>query len=243
MAEFLTDTSEAHAPTFGLGDILHALFKHKWKILICTIIGIIAAVCVQVLYTPMYESHAKLLVRYVLERTPIDPDAPSQKMAMNVIGAEVEILTSWDLAVQVAEALGPKRLLPNAPGNPSVSDAAGSVSAGLTVIPSGASNMIFVAYRNRDPDLSRLVLDELVNRYFVRHLEVHRSAGAFDFVTQQTDQVHARLNETEDALRNLKMKAGIVSLADATNALSASLNKVGEQLENAEEELADQTTL
>lgn len=243
MAELLTDASDTHGPTFGLGDILHAIFKHKWKILICTIIGIIAAVCVQVLYTPMYESHAKLLVRYVLERTPIDPDAPSQKASMNVIGAEVEILNSWDLAVQVAEALGPKRLLPNAPGNPSASDAAGTISAGLTVIPSGGSNMIFVFYRNRDPDLARLVLDELVNRYFVRHLEVHRSAGAFDFVTQQTDQVHARLNETEDALRNLKMKAGIVSLADATNSLSASLGKVSEQLDNAEEELADQTTV
>ena len=31
-----------------------------------------------------------------------------------VIGAEIEILTSWDLAMQVAQAIGPKRLLPPA---------------------------------------------------------------------------------------------------------------------------------
>src|SRR5947209_16127356 len=243
MSELLTDASDSHYSNLNLGDILYALFKHKWKILICAVIGIIAAASVQILYTPVYESHAKLLVRYVLERTPIDPDANSQKMAMNVIGAEVEILTSWDLAVQVAEALGPKRLLPNAPGNPTASDAAGSIAAGLSVMPSMGSNIIFVAYRNPDPDLARLVLDELVNRYFNKHLEVHRSAGAFDFVTQQTDQVHARLNETEDALRSLKTKAGIVSLADSTNVLSASLNRVQEQLQTTEEELADQTTL
>ena len=36
------------------------------------------------------------------------------------INAEVSILTSWDLAVQVAEALGPKRVLPDAKGDPSI---------------------------------------------------------------------------------------------------------------------------
>ncbi len=237
MADELTDN---HYSGMSLGDILFAIFKHKWKILLCGIVGVIAAVTVQILYTPMYESHAKLLVRYVMERTPIDPDANSGKMAANIIGSEVEIITSWDLAVQVAEALGPQRLIPGATGQPSMTEAAGVVAGGLTVVPSGSSNIIFVAYRNADPDLARLVLDELVNRYFNKHLEVHRSAGAFDFVTQQTDQVHARLNETEDALRALKSKAGIVSLADSTASLSASLNKVQEQLQTTEEEIADQ---
>ena len=55
-----------------------------------------------------------------------------------------------------------------------------------------------------DPQIATLVLQELLSRYFVKHLEVHRSAGAFDFVTQQTDQVRARLNQTEDALKSLQ---------------------------------------
>ncbi|MDQ6626243.1 MAG: Wzz/FepE/Etk N-terminal domain-containing protein, partial [Verrucomicrobiota bacterium] len=241
MAEFLMDgNEEAHYSSFNLGDILYALFKHKWAILALGLAGLVAAGCVRFFYTPVYQSHAKLLVRYVLERTPIDPDA--QKMANNVIGAEIEILNSWDLSLQVAEALGAKRLLPNA-ASPSVSDAAGTVAGGLSVFPSGGANIIYVAYQNPDPDLAKLVLEELVNRYFVRHLEVHRSAGAFDFVTQQTDQVHARLNETEDALRSLKMKAGIVSVGDSKAALSMSLNKVEDQLQQTEEELADQETV
>ena len=51
--------------------------------------------------------------------------------------------------------------------------------------------------------MATLVLQELLSRYFVKHLEAYTaSAGAFDFVTQQTDQVRARLNQTEDALKS-----------------------------------------
>lgn len=240
MAELLTDSQPA-ASSMDMGDILHAVFKHKWKILICSLLGLAAAMAVYSYYTPLYESHAKLLVRYVLERTPIDPvDASSGKSSDNAIGSEVEILTSWDLAVQVAEAVGIKRLVPEAHGPVSKTDAAGVVAGGLRVESTKGSNILFVSYANRDPELAVLVLDELLNRYFTKHLEVHRSAGAFDFVTQQADQEHTRLNETEDALRALKAKAGIVSYADSTAALSSALHKATDELYTAEEEVAGQ---
>src|ERR1043165_5890598 len=91
-----------------LSDILFAMFKRKRTIIVCALLGIIAAAAVYLLYPPSYESQAKLLVRYVLERSAIDPveaekaTASSSSEADRVIGAEIEILTSWDLAVQVA---------------------------------------------------------------------------------------------------------------------------------------------
>src|SRR5205085_2733918 len=157
-----------------------------------------------------------------------------------VIGSEIEILNSWDLAVQTADAVGAKRLLPHAARAPSKEAAAATIASGLTLTTHKGSNIIFAAYRNRDPELTTLVLNELVTRYFNKHLEVHRSAGAFDFVTQQTDQVRARLNQTEDALRDLKAKAGIISLTESTTALSTELAKADDQLHQAEAELAEQ---
>ena len=56
-----------------LGDILFALFKRKRTISICAVAGIIAAAAVYFVYPPSYESQAKLLVRYVTERSAIDP--------------------------------------------------------------------------------------------------------------------------------------------------------------------------
>src|SRR5262249_29030049 len=202
-----------HHAGIHLSDILFALFKRKRTIIVCALVGIVAAAVFFFFYPPVYESEAKLLVRYVLERSAIDPiegtkpTFQSSSDSDRVIGAEIEILTSWDLAMQVAQAIGPKRLLPPAPvadpfkrlveavglkqllppsaASAAETDAARSIILGLQVLSNKGSNIIFISYKNRSPELATLVLQELLSRYFVKHLEVHRSAGAFDFVTQQ----------------------------------------------------------
>ncbi|MDQ6700322.1 MAG: hypothetical protein M3Z36_09060, partial [Acidobacteriota bacterium] len=155
------------------------------------------------------------------------------------VGPEVEILTSWDLAQQVAEAIGPQRLLPDSKTPPTSTQAAIVVSRGLSVGTAGG-NLLFVSYRNDDPQLAVRVLEELLSRYFVKHLEVHRSAGAFDFVSQQSDQVRARLNQTEDALKPLKEQAGIISLSDSWANLSAELSRTNTELRDTETAVAEQ---
>ena len=237
---------EAEASNLNLWNILIALFKRKWIILLLTTVGLVAAALVFFLWPHSYESDAVLLVRYVLDRNAVDPDTAgsigSKATTTNdtFINAEVAILKSWDLAVQVAEALGPKRVLPDAKGDPSVGAAAGAISGGLAVQSAKNSNVITVSYSTSRPEVATLVLNELVNRYFTKHLEVHRSAGAFDFVSQQSDQVRARLNQTEDALKSLKSKADIIDLKDSAAELTAGAAKIRDQLRNLEGELAEQ---
>ena len=231
----------------NVSEILSAIFKHKGKILICALIGLVGATVVFFFYPRQYESEAKLLVRYVLDRNPVDPVDNSTsttgfgKTTENVINSEVEILQSWDLAVQVAEAIGYKKLVPEMGDAANVNAAAYVVNAGLDVQARKGSDILFVSYTNSDPNLTTLVLNELVNRYFVKHLEVHRSAEAFDFVSRQTDQVRARLNETDDALKTLKTKAGVTSVADNTGTMSKDVIKIEDQYLAAEAELAEQT--
>ena len=263
MAEIQRELQQHHSG-IHLSDILFALFKRKRTIILCAVVGVIAAAAFYFFYPPVYESQAKLLVRYVLERSAVDSiestnasaaAASSNFYTDRVIGAEIEILTSWDLAAQVAQAIGPKRLLPPATDlltkvapaigikPPSAAateaEAASAVSLGLNVISNKGSNIISVSYKNRSPEIATLVLQELLSRYFVKHLEVHRSAGAFDFVSQQTDQVRTRLNQTEDALKSLRDKTGIISLEEGSKALTAEAAKTQEALNAAEAELAE----
>ncbi len=246
MAEIRRQTE--HHSGLKLGDILFALFKRKWTIIVCAILGITAGAAVYFIFPPSYESQAKLLVRYVTERSGVDPtEAEKAATASNnegdrVIGAEIEILTSWDLAVQVAQAIGPRRLLPTTK-EPTESEAARSIMVGLKAISNKGSNIILISYKNPNPEMATLVLQELLSRYFVKHLEVHRSAGAFDFVAQQTDQVRARLNQTEDALKSLKEKTGIASFKEGSVALTTEAGKTKEQLNAAEADLAEQQAL
>jgi uncharacterized protein involved in exopolysaccharide biosynthesis/Mrp family chromosome partitioning ATPase len=229
-----------HDSGMHLDDVLFALFKRKSTILLCALVGIMAAVALYFLWPPSYESRAKLLVRYVLERSGVDPVEAEKALTASsnegdrVIGAEVEILTSWDLAEEVADAIGTKKL-----GASSKEAAAMNVISGLKVVPDKGSNIIFISYKNHDPKMATAVLQELLSRYFVKHLEVHRSAGAFDFVTQQTDQVRTRLSQTEDALQALKEKTGIASLKEGREALMTEESRTREALNATEAELAE----
>src|SRR6266550_685154 len=70
MSEHRTEPEHSN---FNLRNILFALFKWKRTILGFTIFGIIAAAGVYFFYPTVYESDARLLVRYVLERSGYDP--------------------------------------------------------------------------------------------------------------------------------------------------------------------------
>ena len=237
-----------HHTGMRASDVLFAVFRRKWSIVLFTLLGIAAAAAVFFLFPPLYQSQAKLLVRYVLERSAVDPidnttkpnlAQMSAKSVDSIIDAEVQILTSWDLAIQVAEAIGPKRF-----GVASKEAAAGHIASQLQVSSNKGSDVILVSYKDKDPQLAPLVLQELLSRYFVKHLEVHRSAGAFDFVTQQTDQVRSHLNQTEDALNTLREKTGIVStFQDGQKALADEAAETQKQLNTAEAELAEQQAL
>src|SRR5438094_4422540 len=240
--------TEPEHSNLNLNNILFAIFKWKRTIIGFTLFGILAAAAVYFFYPAVYESDARLLVRYVLERSGYDPVDAVQGQGTRggsgltidaVIAAEVSILTSWDLSVQVAEALGPNRVVPDAKA-PTVVGAAAAINSGISTTTSKGSNIMGVSYTNRKPEVAPLVLNELVTRYFTKHLEVHRSAGAFDFVSQQTDQIRGRLNQTEDALKVLKAKAGVMSLQDSMTSISAQSQHSEDQLRAAESDLAEQ---
>src|SRR5437764_6749721 len=103
-----------------ISNILFALFKWKRTILAFTLAGIVIAAAVYFFLPAAYESDARLLVRYVLERSGYDPvDAISGTAARggtglttdSFIAAEVSILTSWDLSLKVADTLAPNPVL------------------------------------------------------------------------------------------------------------------------------------
>ncbi len=71
----LMQKSQSNTPKggFGVQDVLFVLFKHKWKILLLSLVGFGAAAAVFFIQDPIYQSESKLLVRYVLERGSVDP--------------------------------------------------------------------------------------------------------------------------------------------------------------------------
>lgn len=229
---------------FGVHDILYILFKNRWLILTCSLLGFIASALVYLNRETLYQSRAKLLVRYVLNRNVVDTFQsqmnPTGAPGDQVINTEIQILTSEDLALAVADSLGTATVFPGTDGSKSVTDAAGAILASLEVsaVP---GNVINLNYSSQDPELSVTILNELVKQYAVKHLQIHRSAAAFDVVAKETEEVRQRLSETEAELNKLRTESGITTLVEATGALAAQRAKTQEDLMNAKAELADQT--
>lgn len=235
--------SHVSAEAFGVRDALYVLFKHKWTIALLSALGLGAAAVVYFNRTPIYQSEARLLVRYVLERASVDPvqdpARPNILAGDSVINTEIEILTSTDLALEVADRIGTDVLYPEIVGKVLLSDAAYGIIEDMEVGLGQSRNVLHVMYRSPDPELSKRVLREIVERYFEKHLEIHRSAAAFELVAKQAEEVRERLKETERQLNKLRTDSGILSLADSTSALSSQRAKTQADLMEAKAEFAE----
>jgi uncharacterized protein involved in exopolysaccharide biosynthesis/Mrp family chromosome partitioning ATPase len=235
------------SPTMTLGDIYYTLFRHKWKIIICSAIGLAAAFSLYELRSPPYQSEAKLFIRYVTEGKALsapgdDSKTISPQRADTIINSELQILTSLDLAKQVAATIGPDRIL----GRTGVQDAATVasivISKGLTVDVPPNSTVIDVTYKHPDPTVVQPVLAAIVDAYLKKHVEIHEAVGIVgDFLTQETDQLRASLAQTEDELRKARSKAGILSMDDSLKAYSDQIAKIRQDILNSEAELAERT--
>jgi uncharacterized protein involved in exopolysaccharide biosynthesis/Mrp family chromosome partitioning ATPase len=207
----------------SLGDIYYVLFRHKWKILICTALGAGAALAVFKLNPAPLRSDAKLFIRYVVSENQIsaigaDANAKSpDQRGETIMNSEIEILTSADLARQVAESVGPAKIMAPFGGGDNLNDAATVIRSHLSIDVPPKSSVIRVTFQHPSVDVIQPVLRELIARYLKMHREVHQSPGIVgDFITQQTDQLRSRLAQTEDDLRKARTKAGIISSVEDT---------------------------
>ena len=128
---------EAKGSGLNLHEVLFILFRHKWKILLCTAIGMLGAAVAYFFLPPVYQSDAKLFVRYVVDKSAID-GLDSQIKTPNpqtdtVVNSEVEILSSSDLAQQVVQAMGIDRFSPSGESKVTTAKAIEAFFSGLDI--------------------------------------------------------------------------------------------------------------
>lgn len=231
-----------HPPMITLGDIYYILFRHKWKIMIISAIGLIVAMIIPMMWPRSYQSEAKLLIKYVLDsRVPSGPDGNSSRVTLpddsgrNIINTELQILTSLDLAQEVATNLTAKIL--GKEGNVLV--AAARIHNNLTVEVPQNSDVIRIVFRHSDPQVVQLVLQQVIDTYKERHMEIHRPGGAYDEILQQeTDQLKASLKSIDESLRNAKTNLNIVSVEDSQKVFGNQMTTIQQQIFDADAELA-----
>jgi len=240
--------SASGMPAVSLSVIYYALFRHKWLILGLGVVGLGAAVVAKKVIQPPYRSEARLLVRYVEEKQPTVGEESSRTVSPGgrgseaILKTETDILTSYDLAVEVASTLGPKLILGETSDDPQADlrAAAGVVNGGLVVGAPRMSAVITVGFQHSDPAVVQPVLRQVIATYLKRHADVHRNTGDFDIsLVQETDQRRSRLLQVEEELRGLLSQSGVVDLAAARLENASRSSRIQEDLLAAEAQLAE----
>src|SRR5438046_814719 len=235
-----------HPAGLALADVYYVLLRRKWLIASFAVLGVVAAIVVSWLMPRVYQSEAQLYIRYVLEsRSPsqVGPDdrriRQTEETGESLINNELAILSSLDLAQQVADVIGPEKFLGHGRGGSNRYDAAVVIQRNLQAEARKRSNVIRVAFQHSDPGVVQLVLNRVIEFYFKKHAEIH-AVGAFDeFLTQETDQLRSRLVQTEEQLRLAKAKAGVISIEETKQGYTVQINRIRQELLDAEAQLAE----
>ena len=108
-AERLTETS--------LRDLCYIFFRHKWKMILFFLAVLVGAAVLTFCRDDVYRSESKLMVRLGRESVALDPTAttgqiiPITQSRASEVQAELEILTSREIAEKVVDAIGPEAFL------------------------------------------------------------------------------------------------------------------------------------
>jgi Mrp family chromosome partitioning ATPase len=163
----------------------------------------------------------------------ITPDSQGE----SIINAEIQILTSLDLAAQAATNIGPANILAMAGGGSNAIAAAGFVRGNMRA--DAVGKIIVVTFKHPDPRIVQPVLQEVIHDYFQRHDEIHLAVGQYDdaFSRAQTT-LSVQIHDTETQLTGLKNKAKIISLNDTSQGLSSQISRIQDAILDAQAELA-----
>lgn len=216
-------------PALGPREILVILFRHKWTIILCSVLGVAASIALYFQIAPTYESTAKLYVRYIMEQPAGLPgDTGVQVRSLDALGenlmvTEVEILGSWDLAQEVAAKVGVEELLGTNDTTNALFAATLMVRQGLRVQTSDKGSVIALTFSSPSPALAQRVLLEIVNYYRERHKAAHSSEGSYDSLVRETDAMSLRIKENQSKLTLLKERLGVTTLDETKTQLSSQI--------------------
>jgi len=259
---------QKHEPSAGftLGDIVYVLAKHKWKILLPTLLALAGAAAYYLKAPAVYESKAQLLVRYVVNRNALD-DVDTTSTPGNTRGvdsvmiSQIAILHSRDLARSVVDQLQGKKdpsnssegkaliepdpallasLSPGSPKSTLETDATGAIVGGITATTGKGGNILNVSFKHSDPQVASRVLDVVIRQYLAKHLAIYRSKVAAADILLEVQKSEGTLKRTEGDLIKLRAEKEILTLDGAIAGLNAEIVDARGQLSDAESRLAEQ---
>ncbi|GAX61260.1 lipopolysaccharide biosynthesis protein [Candidatus Scalindua japonica] len=205
-----------------LRNFLFVIFRNKWKVLLVFLLtSVTATLIVLSIETDIYESQAQILIKPGRENISWDESALAPNLVFAKEGglnAEISILTSGYVLGRVIELVGQEAILPVLRDDLDSQEqrdqlAERLVLENLSVIPEkGKQQIVTISFKSHDPRIARDVLENLIDVYIDRHIDIHKAEAQPKFFRKQSDKFKSLLIEKEKQLRQYCDKQGIVSI-------------------------------
>jgi len=232
-------------------EVARCLWKHIFGMFVLFTSIMLVTIITTYTQTPIYQTEARVLVKFgreyiyrsVEERTDgnvrpqirFDPD--------EIIANEVEIFKSSELAEEVVIALGVEMLFPDMGQKVDDKDTALSLAVNsflkmVDVLHLKGSNVLSVSCQHSDPKVAVLVVDDIIERFKVRHVEIYKNPQ-LSFLEKQAAEFAIELQAVEEAKRKYKKENGIIALDQQREIAMRHFANVNELLIEAKAATAD----
>jgi succinoglycan biosynthesis transport protein ExoP len=240
-----------HHGGMTLPDFYHVVFRHKWAIIILSVLGFVAAAIIHFTAPTDYISEAELLIKFVRETgAPTMNTGDGQMKSVDasgegIISTEIAILNSYDLAMQVATNFGPAKILgkkagPSDTPNDLTIAAANMVRDGLRVERYGKGPVLSITFAHPDFSLVRGLLTEIITDYQNYTIAIHGAAGAnYESDQKETEDLRNYWMQAQDELHKAKKDVNVMNIDDSKKYYALTMFQDSQAIKLAQAELAD----
>ncbi len=206
-------TDEIH-----LRDYLQVLQKRRWLALatfLTVVVGVTAWTLVQ---TPIYEGAAKVMI----DREPprvlsgVQDVTPLEATSQDYYQTQYELIKSRPVLARAIESVGLTRRLPELG---EASDPSKALASMVQVEPKRNTRLVDIKVRHADPQLAADVANAVARAYARGNLETKLSSTreAMLWLSEQMNELKAKVQDSEVALQKYREKAGIVGIEQQRN--------------------------
>jgi uncharacterized protein involved in exopolysaccharide biosynthesis len=229
-------------------------FRHRRLIAISFLGAFTGAVLAAFLLPARYQANTKILVKHERQDPLVTPDASTlpqvpQGLTETELNSEIVLTKSPDLLEAVVTICGLQKKTSRSGWRSwfsSAEDPKKELAAAVRELGSALkvelltkTNLISITYEDSNPQRAAQVLHTLVNLYLEKHLALHRSAGAFEFFQQESQQHKQGLEEAESRLVDFSQKQDAVSPGQQKAATLQKLSEFQSELKQTEVSIAE----
>src|SRR3989338_4633652 len=208
----------ATEPETHLHDYLRTILKYRWVAITCFAVVVGTVTIATFLQTPIYEGVAQVMIEQELPRV-LNIQEVQAIGGTDFYQTQYEIIKSRAVLAKVIQTL---RLASRIPGLKDTPEPTAVLLGKVTVEPRRNTRLVDIKVRDSDPNLAAEIATGIAQAYgrFTLETRVKGTRDALSWLSEQMNELKAKVEDSEIALQKYRQRAGIIAI-DQQKSLTA----------------------